>query len=170
MMALFAVITSTSFAQLVTSSRVSVQRSESKPGLVWVDFGAGGFTGDVYDSGLGVDLGIRVTKMFTSSIGWDIFKISAQTDTKNFSESLELQAKTGIRYVSPVFFGNNGSVYGNVSLGYGYFTDMEKSAFVWEVGAGFNLTSRFSIGGVYNSSHVKGGTVGYAGVRFGYRF
>lgn len=161
-------------AQLITSSRVSV---EDKPSNMWLDFGVGTYTGDVEDAGLGLDLGLRWTKMFGSSIGWDIFKINAQTGTSHFTEMLDLQLKTGARYVSPVLFGNS-TVFGAVGLGYGYFIDIEEGGFVWEISAGVNLTPRFLVGISYNShsySYYSGYddeslTAGYLSLRLGYNF
>ncbi len=118
---------------------------------VWLDFGIGTITGDPEDTGIGLDLGLRWTYMFTENIGWDIVKISAQTDTKSFVEALNVQGKTGIRGVSPVLFGNS-SLYANFGCGYGYYTDIEEGGFVWEIGAGVNVTPRFSIGLNYNSA------------------
>lgn len=165
-LAICAMVSMTVSAQLVTSSRVSV---EEKPSNIWLDFGVGAYTGDVSDTGLGVDLGLRWNKMFTESIGWDIFKIKAQTDISNFTELLALQATTGARYVSPVLFGNS-SAFGAVGLGYGYFTDIEDGGFVWEVSAGINVSPRFLVGVSYNSSSVGDATLGYVSLRLGYNF
>ncbi len=152
LVALMAVFTSSAFAQLITSRTITVNKGGSK---VWIDLGAGAFTGDVENSGLGVDLGLRYTHMFSESIGWDILKLSAQTDTKNFTEALDVQLKTGVRYVSPVVFGDQ-SIYANAALGYGLFTDnTDAHGLAWEVGAGVNITPRFSVGVVYNSQHYS---------------
>ncbi len=142
-------------AQIVSSqsSRITREKGVYNP-AIWVDFGLGTYTGDPEDTGLGLDLGFRWNHMFTENIGWDILKISAQTDTKSFGESLNVQAKTGIRGVSPVLFGNS-SLYANFAGGYGYYTDIEEGGFVWEIGAGVNVTSRFSVGINYNSANYS---------------
>ncbi|MBR1469449.1 MAG: outer membrane beta-barrel protein [Prevotella sp.] len=147
LIAFMAVFTSSAFAQLMTARMTTVKRSAS---TVWIDLGPGLYTGDVDDAGAGIDLGIRFTKMFGGGIGWDIFKASAQTGTSKFTEILDVQAKTGVRYVSPVLFGNQ-SLYANLGAGAGYYTDMDKFGFVWEVGAGINITPRVSLGIAYNS-------------------
>lgn len=147
-MALMAFFSSSAFAQLMTSRMTTVKHNHTSK--IWFDFGPGTYTGDVDDTGLGVDLGFRWTQMFGESIGWDILKISAQTDTKNFSECLDVQGKTGLRYVSPVLFGKQ-SLYANAAVGYGYYTDMEEGGLVWEIGAGVNVSPRFSVGIAYNS-------------------
>lgn len=142
-------------AQIVSSrsSRITTTYTERTP-AIWLDFGPGFFTGDAEDTGLGIDLGFRWNHMFTENIGWDILKVSAQTDTKNFGDALNIQAKTGIRGVTPILFGNS-SLYANLAGGYGYYTDIEKGGFVWEVGAGINLTRKFAIGINYNSTQYE---------------
>jgi len=140
-------------AQIVSSrsSRITTEHRDYHP-AIWVDLGPGLYTGDVKDTGVAIDLGFRWNHMFTENIGWDILKISAQTDTKNFKEALNIQGKTGIRGVTPILFGNS-SLYANFAGGYGYYTDIEKGGFVWEVGAGINISSRFSVGINYNSAN-----------------
>ena len=169
-----AVFTSTAFAQLITSSRVAVRGDHTSK--IWFDLGAGAYTGDVSNTGLGVEMGFRWTQMFGESFGWDILKLSAQTDTKNFTEALNLQLKTGARYVSPVLFGNQ-SLYANIAAGYGLFTDnTDAKGFAWEIGAGINITPRISAGIVYNSQNYsldvyhgesQSFNVGYIGLRLG---
>lgn len=163
--AFMAMFTIASQAQIVSSrsSRITYEKGEYHP-AIWVDFGLGTFTGDPEDTGLALDLGFRWNHMFTENIGWDILKVSAQTDTKHFSESLNVQGKTGIRGVTPVLFGNC-SLYANFAGGYGYYTKVEEGGFVWEVGAGVNVTPRFSVGINYNSANysVKYGSGKYSG-------
>ncbi len=151
-LALVTMFTLASQAQIVSSrsSRITRTVTERKP-AIWIDFGPGFFTGDAENTGLGLDLGIRWNHMFTENIGWDILKISAQTDTKNFGDALNVQAKTGIRGVTPVLFGNS-SLYANFAGGYGHYPDAESGGFVWEVGAGVNITRHFSVGINYNST------------------
>ena len=153
--AIVAMFALASQAQIVSSrsSRITHERGEHHPSI-WVDLGLGTFTGDAEDTGLGLDLGFRWTNMFTENIGWDVVKISAQTDTKNFTEALNVQGKTGIRGVTPVLFGNS-TLYANFGGGYGYYTDIEEGGFVWEVGAGINVTPRFSVGINYNSANYS---------------
>ena len=64
LVALMAVFTSSAFAQLITSNRTIHNKTHN----VWVDFGIGTYTGDSNDTGLGLDLGFRYTKMFTENI------------------------------------------------------------------------------------------------------
>lgn len=172
--AILALMTVTASAQLITSSRVS--RGE-KAHNWWVDLGAGGFTGDAEDSSLGLDLGLRYTKMW-GNFGWDIIKISATTDVDHFSEALDLQVKTGARYVSPEIFGNM-KAYVNAGIGYGLYPDnTDNKGLAWEVGAGIMITPRISGGIVYNNQHYtyeneyynieKGINIGFIGVRFGF--
>lgn len=136
-------------AQIVSSRSSRITYSEGDP-IFHIDLGLGVYTGDVEDTGMAVDLGLRWTKMFTPYIGWDIFKFSAQSDVSNFNELLCLQAKTGVRGVTPVLFGDKGTVFGNVGLGYGYYTDPEEGGFAWEIGAGVNFNSRIALSLVYN--------------------
>lgn len=151
LVALMAVFTSSAFAQLITSNRTVYNKSHN----VWVDFGVGTYTGDWNNTGVGLDLGFRYTKMFTDNIGWDIVKFSVQTDTKNFSNALYLQGKTGLRVVSPVVFGES-KIYANFAGGYGrYFGDIKEGGFAWEIGAGLNVTPRFAVGINYNSCNYK---------------
>lgn len=121
---------------------------------IFLDLGVGAFTGDYDDSGVGVDLGFRWNQMFTPNIGWDILKINCQTDTKNFTECIDIQAKTGVRGVSPVLFGNC-TAYANAAVGYGYWTDPSEGGVAWEVGAGLNITPRFAVGVFYNASNFS---------------
>lgn len=152
-LALMALFTMASQAQIVSSrsSRITRERTVHKP-VIWADLGVGTFTGDPEDTGVAIDLGFRWNHMFTENIGWDILKISAQTDTKDFTESLNVQGKTGIRGVTPVLFGNS-TLYANFAGGYGYYTDIEEGGFVWEAGAGINITPCFSVGINYNSAN-----------------
>lgn len=153
LVAFMAVFTSSAFAQLMTSRMTTVKNNHNSK--IWFDFGLGGFSGDVNDTGLGVDLGFRWTEKFGESFCWDILKLSAQTDTKSFTKSLNVQLKTGPRYVSPVLFGSQ-SLYANANIGYGLFTDnTDAHGLAWEIGAGINITPRFSAGIVYNSQHYS---------------
>lgn len=153
--ALLAMFTLASQAQIVSSrsSRITTQKAGHTPSI-FVDFGAGAFTGDIEDAGVALDLGLRWNHMFTENIGWDILKVSAQTSTKEFTEALNVQGKTGIRAVTPVLFGNS-TLYANFAGGYGYYTDIEEGGFVWEVGAGINITPRFAVGINYNSANYS---------------
>lgn len=174
LLAIMAVFVSSANAQLMTSRMTTVKNNHTSK--IWFDFGAGAYTGDVVNTGLGVELGFRWTQMFGESFGWDILKISAQADTKHFTETLNPQVKTGVRYVSPVLFGNQ-SLYANAAVGYGLFTDnTDANGFAWEIGAGINITPRFSAGIVYNSQNYsmeiyksgsKNFSVGYIGLRLG---
>lgn len=141
-------------AQIVssTSSRITVTHKERTPSL-FLDLGAGGFTGDA--DGFGVDLGLRWTHMFSPSIGWDVLKVSAQSTIDEPIDDLNIQAKTGIRGVSPVLFGASGTVYANFAGGYGYYTDIEEGGFAWEIGAGVNFNKHISLGIVYNSCNYS---------------
>lgn len=163
-------ICSSSYAQLVTSTRVTVQK---KPSALWLDFGAGGFSGDVADTGLGVDLGLRWNKPFTDNVSWDIFKIKAEADTKNFNETILAQALTGIRGTTPVLFGNS-TLFGAAGLGYGYIFDPQKGGFCWDASIGINVTPRFLVGIGYNSQGVSedGETyhMNYTSLRLGVNF
>ena len=171
LLAVFTLMCMGSYAQLVTSNRVTVEKK--KASALWLDFGIGAFSGDVADTGLGVDLGLRWNKSFTENIGWDIIKVKAQSDTKNFSELMTVQAMTGVRGTTPVLFGNS-TVFGAAGLGYGYMTDVEEGGFCWEVSAGVNLTPRFLVGVAYNSQgvSVEGFTfhVNYVSLRLGVNF
>lgn len=153
LLAVMALFTSSTFAQLLTSSRVA---RGDRAHNIWVDLGVGTVTGDAENTGVAVDLGFRWTKMFTENVGWDILKLSGQTDTKSFKEALNAQVKTGVRGVSPVLFGNS-TIYANFAGGYGYYFDMEKGGFVWEIGAGVNITPRFAVGINYNNANYKFG-------------
>lgn len=172
LVAIMAIMTTSAFAQIVSSqsSRITREKKEARTtSSIFVDLGVGVFTGDTYDTGAGVDLGFRWNRMFTPNIGWDILKISAQTDTKHFTESLNVQAKSGIRGVSPVLFGNS-SIYANAAAGYAYFTDPSDGGFVWEVGAGLNVTPRFAVGVAYNSIHINDADAGLVSLRLSYGF
>ena len=164
LVALLAVFTSSSgFAQLIGSSRYVTSRSHN----VWVDFGLGAYTGDYKNGGLGLDLGFRWNKMFHEYVGWDIIKVAAQADTKHFKESISLKAMTGIRFESPVLFGDS-KAYANFAGGYGHMFDMKKGAFTWEVGAGLKVTPRFNVGVAYDAWSKEGFNIGYINLKVGY--
>ena len=175
------IVTMSASAQLITSTRaIKGERAHN----FWVDLGGGGFNGDVNDSGFGVDLGIRVTKMW-NSVGWDIFRLSATTDTKDFGGAANVKLKTGIRYISPAVVGDM-KLYANADMGYGFYpdnTDWHGSA--WEAGVGIMLTNRISAGVVYDSQYYsvdgvkydrywldfkeeKNFHIGFIGARFGF--
>ncbi len=168
---------STIHAQIVSSrsSHISRTKSEHVPSI-FVDLGPGLFTGD--SEGFGLDLGFRWSKMFHPNVGWDILKISAQTEgSDNFTKALNVQAKTGIRGVTPVLFGNS-TLYANFAGGYGHYTDFDKGGFAWEVGTGINFTPRISLGIAYNSCNYnvkvykteQSVNVGLLTLRFSYGF
>ncbi|MBP3766792.1 MAG: hypothetical protein J6I31_00735 [Prevotella sp.] len=163
LVAILAVLTSSVYAQLLTSTRVS--RSE-RAHNVWVDLGAGAYTGDYENGGLGLNLGLRWNKMFNQYVGWDIIKVAAQADTKDFGSSISAEALTGIRGASPVLFGNS-TAYANFAGGYLYNFDSKEGAFVWEIGAGLNVTPRFSVGVAYDSWSKNSFTTGFVNLRLG---
>ena len=63
---------------------------------------------------------------------------------------MNIQAKTGVRGVTPVLFGNSGTLYANLALGYGYYTHVEEGGVAWEIGAGANFNKNISLGISYN--------------------
>lgn len=153
-LALTAMFAMASQAQIVSSRSTGITKVKTeKSHNFWIEGGVGTFSGDWNDTGAGIDLGFRWTKMFSENIGWDIIKAGAMTDTNNFGDALNVQFKTGLRLVSPVMFGES-TLYGAVSAGYGLFTEEAESAFVWEVGAGINVTPRFSVGVAYNAQNL----------------
>lgn len=160
-----AVFTSSAFAQLLTSSRVARQSSERSHN-VWLDLGVGAFSGDYKDGGVGLNLGIRWNKMFGEYIGWDIIKVAAQADTKDFGGSISAEGLTGIRGLTPVLFGN-AKAYVNAAGGYIYNFDSSNGAFIWEAGAGLNITPRFSVGIAYDSWSKNSFTTGFINLRLG---
>ena len=118
--------------------------------VTYIDLGIGGFADDA--EGFAIDFGLRFTKMFTPNIGWDILKISAQTTPDSeIYPNLNLQAKTGIRGVTPILFGKSGAVYGYFDGGYGYNIHDEGGGFAWEAGIGVNLSKQLSLGLAYNN-------------------
>jgi len=172
--ALFAVAAQ---AQIVSShsSRITYTETKTeKEPIFHIDLGVGFYTGDVEDTGMAIDLGFRWTKMFTPYFGWDIFKASAQSDVSNFSDLLNFQAKTGVRGVTPVLFGEKGTIFGNFGLGYGYYYDPEEGGFAWEIGGGVNFNSRCALSIVYNGcgfdKHDEDFNIGVVSLRFSYGF
>ncbi len=161
--ALMAVFSVSANAQIVTSNRTVHSSAHN----FWVDFGLGAYTGDYKNGGLGMDLGFRWNKMFHENVGWDIIKVAAQADTKHFKESISLKAMTGIRFESPVLFGQS-KAYANFAGGYGHMFDMKKGAFTWEVGAGLKVSPRFNVGVAYDSWSKDGFNIGYINLKVGY--
>jgi len=155
-------VSSSAFAQLVTTTRVYRERNHNHH--LAIDMGIGGYTGDVYDMGLGLDFGLRYNYTINQNIGIDIIKASVQTGTNHFGEALQLQAKTGVRGVSPVLFGQS-SLYGNFGIGASYLPDPQEVGVAWEIGAGLNITPRFAVGAAYNSTHVDGVSFGLISFR-----
>ena len=162
LMAVFAVSAN---AQLVTSNRTIHSDAHN----FWVDLGLGAYTGDYKNGGLGMDLGFRWNKMFHEYVGWDIIKVAAQADTKHFKESITLKAMTGVRFESPVLFGNS-KAYANFAGGYGYTFDPKKGAFTWEIGAGLKVTPRFNVGVAYDAWSKNSFTTGFINLKVGYAF
>ncbi|MBQ9229844.1 MAG: hypothetical protein IJ190_01555 [Prevotella sp.] len=136
----------TANAQLFGGQRMS----ENYKSKLWVDAGFGTCTGDIGEGG-GCEIALRYTHMFSENVGWDVLKIGASTATDYFTEMLDLQAKTGVRIISPVIFGRS-TLFANGALGYGFYTDGEQSNFGWEAGAGLNISPRFAVGVVYSSN------------------
>lgn len=164
LVAIVAMFAMSASAQLLTSSRTARTSGSHN---VWVDLGVGAYTGDVNDTGLGLDLGVRWNKMFTEYIGWDIVKVAAQADTNHFKETLSVKALTGIRGESPVLFGN-ARAYANLAGGVISGTDSNADIdFVWEIGAGLKLTPRFNVGVAYNAYNWDGSNVGFVNLKLG---
>ena len=154
-LAITAMFVLASQAQIVSSRSTGITKvKKERTNFFAIDMGAGTFSGDWNNTGTGIDLGFRWTKMFTENIGWDIIKAGAMTDTKNFGEALNVQFKTGVRGVSPVLFGQS-TLYAAASAGYGLFTGEAESAFVWEVGAGLNITPHIAVGVAYNAQSLS---------------
>lgn len=160
---------------ILFSVRVSAQTTEvsSVSSGIWLDVGAGGYTCDYekfliwdYSGGVGVNVGVRYTKMFNNYLGWDVLKINAQTDLKKFSDMLDVQIMSGLRLVSPVLFGHQ-TAYFSAAIGGTYFTGQNKGNFAWEGGLGINVSPKFSIGAFYNSQSVYESNVGFVGLRVG---
>lgn len=147
--------------------------------------GIGGVLGDGTEKGFALELGLKYAYRFHPNIAWDAVKVSAITMPEHFTESMQIQALSGFRGITPVLFGNS-TLYANFGAGYGYYTDLETGGFAWEVGAGVCINQRFSVGIVYNSTHISGETIedpyhgyefaapssnpGFIGARFAYTF
>lgn len=164
LMAIMALVTMSVSAQLITTSRtVKGERAHNW----WVDLGAGGYTGDMKDAGVGFDFGLRYTKMW-GNVGWDVLKLSAQSHTKHFkAEDMDVQLKTGVRYISAPVSGDI-KVYGNVAAG--FWCDFNENAptfLVWELGAGVMLNDRVSVGLVFNH-HTMENDYGGDDISIGY--
>lgn len=163
--ALTLMITINGFAQM--SERTSVSSG------IWLEVGAGGnifhqrefFGTDDNHSGVGINIGARYTKMFNNYIGWDVIKINAQTDLKNFKALLGLQAMTGLRLVSPVIFGHQ-TAYLSGAIGGSYYPDPDKGNFAWEGGLGINISPKTSIGAFYNDQVIDDEHIRFVGIRF----
>ena len=172
LLAVMMVMTASAHAQLVTSTRVVKHGGENRNEFS-INLTGGGFTGDTYDAGFGLELGLKYAYRFHPNFAWDVIKVAAITDTKHFKESMQIQGLTGIRGITPVVFGNS-TIYVNAAGGYGYYTHIEEGGFAWEVGAGLNITPKFSVGIEYNSTHISydhgSSNVGLIGARFGYTF
>lgn len=163
LVAVLALFTSSAFAQLLTSSRVA--RSE-RAHNVWIDLGVGTYTSSGA-SGTDLNLGIRVNKMFHEYVGWDIIKVGAHANTKDFGKTISVEALTGIRGESPVLFAN-AKAYANFALGYIHTIDPNKGAFEWEIGAGLKITPRINVGVAFDSSKRDGVSSGVFGLRLGF--
>ena len=169
---LFMVVMTLATMSASAQNNYSDSRTESERiPKIWVDLGAGGFTGDVKGMGVGVDLGFRYTKMW-GNFGWDILKLSAQRSTKYFTwKDIDIQLKTGARYISDPIF-SNVKIYANAAIGAWCDLYYNSPTFpVWEVGTGVMLTNHIAIGAVYNNHNFKGGiNVGYLAGRLSFGF
>lgn len=137
-------------AQIVgsTSSRITITRVKSnRIPILYVDVSPGYFFDGPEDGGgIGIDYGIRCTKMFGRNIGWDILRVSLQ---HAFEDSAVFQVKTGIRGVSPVLFGKYGAIYGNLLGGVSYCVEHDdESGFGvgLEGGVGVNFNRHIALG------------------------
>jgi len=165
LLAILVFICMSSYAQLITSTRVVVQKKPSN--TFWLDFGAGCLS-EQYESGLGVDLGLRWNKHFTDNVSWDIFKINAEAEVK---EKLLIQVLTGIRGTTPVLF-ENSTLFGAVGFGCGYITDIEDGGFCGDMSVGINITPKFLVGIGYNFQRVgqSNVTYNYISLKLGVKF
>ena len=140
---------------------------------IWAEIGVNGIICNHLDyldnqpssTGVGMNVGLRYTKMFNNYIGWDVLKINAQTDLSHFKELLDLQAMTGLRLVSPVIFGHQ-TAYLTAAIGGSYFTSQNKGNFAWEGGIGINISPKTTIGAFYNDQIIYETHIRFVGVRF----
>lgn len=149
---LLSLVCMVSNAQLVKGTSYYKESSPASSRL-WIDLGAGATSGD-WEDGIVLNLGFRYNYVITENFSWDVVKVNAQSNTEELGDFFTLQALSGLRGTTPVLFGNNGSLYVNAALGYGYNFDISKGGLAWEVGAGVNLSSKFAIGVVYGSQSL----------------
>jgi len=154
-------------AQLLTST--TVYGTKQTRNHFAIDLSFGGYTGDLDGGGLALELGFRDTYDINEYFSVDILKISAHSGTDDFGGLLNLQAKTGVRGFTPILFGQS-RMYGNVGLGYGYFTDAKKGGFAWEIGAGLDITRHVAVGFVYNTNKYYSFNISTIGGRVGFTF
>ena len=178
LLVLVAFVSSTMSAQLVTSTTVTRTKKQSsgKSGM-FMEVGVGTLGGDIENDGISLDLGFGYRKGFSEYLAWDILKIKAVAEISNLDKSLTPQIMTGIRGTSPVLFGNV-TGYASFSAGYGHNIDMESGGLAYEAQIGLNLTSKLSLGLVYDNQSLSFEddweeydlNFSFTGVRLGLRF
>lgn len=160
-------------AQLASEGAVWNEDAGVNHSGVFLNPSIGYVTGDI-DSGFGVSLNLGYRWHVGSGFNWDILSVGANSEVSNFTETLDLRFLTGVRYNSPAVLAGK-SLYANFGLGYHLLTDnTDIGGFAWEIGAGVNLSSKVSVGIIYEASHYSedgaSANWGLVGARVGFNF
>jgi hypothetical protein len=169
---MMAVVISTAMsAQLVTSTTVTREKKQKSDSGMFMEVALGTYGSDWESEGLSIDLGLGYRKNFSPYFAWDILKIKAMSELKNFSDGMMVQGLTAVRGTSPVLFGNVTS-FASFGGGYGYATSPEAGGFVYEIQAGLNLTPAISLALAYTDQNVSdyNVNVSFIGAKLGFRF
>lgn len=165
-LALVAVASITASAQMVrstTEEKWFTPTEQPKPVVkswnhsgCFVNTGIGGsFNSHDFDhlSGFGWELGWGYRWHIGYGVSWEVFKLGINVVNFDFSDALTASITTGIRYDSPRIAAlGNRSIYGNFNIGYGILSDEDSDGgCAYEVGVGFKLTRKLSLGLVYQS-------------------
>ena len=180
LLVLVAFVSSTMSAQLVTSTTITKKQSPEKS-YTFMEAGVGTLGGDIKNDGISLDLGFGYRKEYTQYLAWDILKIKAIAEISNLEDTLTPQLMTGVRGTSPVLFGNV-TGYASFSIGYGHNIKGECGGLAYEAQIGLNLTSKLSLGLVYDNQSLSyeeedelidekfNYNVSFTGIRLGLRF
>lgn len=125
-------------------------------------------------SGACVDLGVGYRWATSLHFAFEV-KLQAMSHVSNFTETLAINLKPGVRYTSREIIGTT-SLYANANAGLGAFVDNTTLSVPYEVGVGFNFGNNISAGLVWDAQYAvskheyHGAHYGMAGIRLGYRF
>lgn len=103
-------------------------------------------------SGVCANLGVGYRWATSLHFAFEL-KLQAMSHVSNFTETLAINLKPGVRYTSREISGST-SLYANANVGLGSFVDHATLSVPYEVGVGFNFGNNISAGLVWDAQYA----------------